>query len=451
MPTLDRAWIRAQFPSLAQTVNGWPAVFFDGPGGTQVPQRVIDAMNNYLIHANANSHGAFVTSARTDETIAAAHAAMADLLGCDPDEVVFGPNMTTLTFAVSRAIGREIQPGDEIVLTRLDHDANFSPWKALEERGAAIKVVDIDVEDCTLDMDDLRRQITPRTKLIAVGYASNSVGTINDVAEVTRLAHRVGALSFIDAVHYAPHGPIDVRGIDCDFLACSPYKFFAPHAGTLYGKRQHLQRLKPYKVRPATEELPGRWMTGTQSHEAMAGVTAAIEYLAELGRKVGGEGLLSPPANTLTHGRDAQPDDSEARESQYDIEDAATSPSRRIALLTAMRAIRDYERALAEKLIKGLLEVPGLTFYGISDPARFDRRTPTVAVRVAGRTPRQLAEGLGEQGIFTWDGNYYALNLSERLGVEESGGMLRIGLVHYNTAEEIDRFLAVLGEIAAGR
>src|SRR5215510_6789348 len=286
MASLDLAWIRGQFPALSQTVDGQPAVFFDGPGGTQVPQRVIDAIGDYLIHANANTHGAFLTSSRTDQTIAAAHTAMADFLGCDPDEVVFGANMTSLTFMLSRSIGRDIQPGDEIVLTRLDHDANFSPWKALEERGATIKVVDIDVEDCTLDMDDLRRHITPRTKLVAVGYASNAVGTINAVAEVTRLARSVGALSFIDAVHYAPHGPIDVRALDCDFLACSPYKFFAPHAGTLYGKREHLQRLKPYKVRPATEELPGRWMTGTQSHEAMAGVTAAIEYLAELGSRI---------------------------------------------------------------------------------------------------------------------------------------------------------------------
>jgi cysteine desulfurase family protein (TIGR01976 family) len=426
MPSLDLAWIRAQFPALAETINDQPVIFFDGPGGTQVPQRVIDAIGDYLIHANANTHGAFATSARSDTIIAEAHAAMADLLGCDPDEVVFGPNMTSLTFMLSRSIGREIQPGDEIVLTRLDHDANFSPWKALEERGAVIKVVDIDIEDCTLDMDDLRRQITPRTKVVAVGYASNAVGTINDVAEVTRLAHAVGAISYIDAVHYAPHGPIDVRAIDCDFLACSPYKFFAPHAGTLYGKREHLQRLMPYKVRPATEELPGRWMTGTQSHESMAGVTAALNYLAELGTRDwrlgnGSDGSAAHPQSPIVN--------------------------RRQALLTAMTAIQDYERGLIEKLIKGLLEIPGLTFYGIREPERFDQRTPTVSIRIEGHTPRELAELLGERGIFTWDGNYYALNLSERLGVEESGGMLRIGLAHYNTAEEVDRLLAALGKI----
>lgn len=414
MATLDLAWIRAQFPALAETIGQEPVVFFDGPGGTQVPQRVIDAISNYLVKANANTHGAFLTSHRSDAIIAEAHAAMADLLGCDADEVVFGPNMTTLTFAISRAIGRELGPGDEIVLTRLDHDANFSPWKALEERGVTIQVVDIDVEDCTLNMDDLRSKINERTKLVAVGYASNAVGTINDVAEVTRLAHEVGAMSFIDAVHYAPHGPIDVRALDCDFLACSPYKFFGPHSGVLYGKREHLTRLKPYKVRPALDQTPDRWETGTKNHEGLAGVAAAIDYLAELGQRLSD----SPP------------------------------PSRRAALLTAMRGIQSYERGLAEKLIAGLLAIPGLTFYGISDPERFGWRTPTVSIRMQKHTPNEIATYLGERGIFVWDGNYYAINLSERLGVEESGGMVRIGLAHYNTAEEVDRLLAALNELA---
>jgi len=412
MPALDLAWIRSQFPALAQTVGSHPAIFFDGPGGTQVPQRVIDAISDYLIHSNANTHGAFATSARSDATITEAHAAMADLLGCDPDEIVFGPNMTTLTFAMSRAIGRELSTGDEIVVTRLDHDANVAPWRALEERGVVVRAADIDVEDCTLDMNDLARQITPRTKLVAIGYASNAVGTINDVAEVTRMAHAVGALSYVDAVHYAPHGPIDVRAIDCDFLACSPYKFFAPHMGALYGKREHLTRLQPYKVRPAATQTPDRWETGTKNHEGMAGVTAAIEYLAELGQKTGATG------------------------------------DRRAALLAAMTTIQAYERGLIKTLIAGLLEVPGLTFYGIREPECFAQRTPTVSVRIEGHTPRELAKYLGEHGIFTWDGNYYALSLTERLGVEDSGGMLRIGLAHYNTAAEVDMLLAALGEIA---
>ena len=414
MHPLDLTWIRAQFPALAQEVNGHPAVFFDGPGGTQVPQRVIDAVTDYLIRHNANTHGAFATSRRTDETIDAARAAMADFLGCAADEVVFGPNMTTLTFAISRAFGRDIRPGDEIVLTRLDHDANVAPWKALEERGTVIRMVDIDTEECTLDMADMARAIGPRTKLVAVGYASNAVGTINDVTTITRMAHAVGALVYIDAVHYAPHGPIDVRALDCDFLACSPYKFFAPHMGALYGKREHLARLRPYKVRPASDAIPDRWETGTKNHEGLAGVTAAIEYLAELGQRI-------TPATT-----------------------------RRAALVQAMEAIKAYERELSEQLIANLLAIPGLTFYGISDPARFDMRTPTVAVRLAGCTPRELADALGRRGIFCWDGNYYAINLTERLGVESDGGMLRIGLVHYNTAEEIELLLEALNELRIG-
>ncbi|HMO57449.1 MAG TPA: cysteine desulfurase-like protein [Roseiflexaceae bacterium] len=413
MASLDLAWIRGQFPALTQEVANRPAVFFDGPGGTQVPQRVIDAVSTYFVSANANTHGAFLTSRRSDEYIVAAHAGMADLLGCDPDEVVFGHNMTTLTFALSRSFGREIKAGDEILLTRLDHDANVAPWMALAEQGAVIRFVDVDTEDCTLDMDDLQRQLGPRTRLVAFGFASNAVGTINDVAEITRLAHAAGALVYIDAVHYAPHGPIDVRALDVDFLACSPYKFFAPHMGALYGKREHLERLHPYKVRPAADTIPDRWETGTKNHEGLAGVAAAIDYLADLGAQVAG----------------------------------TTTAGRRDRILTAMEAIKAYERELSVKLIEGLLAVPGLTFYGISDPARFDWRTPTVSFRMAGYTPQALADYLGERGIFAWNGNYYALNLSQRLGVEDQGGMLRIGLVHYNTAEEVDRLLQTLHEL----
>ena len=412
MATLDIAWVRSQFPALAVQVNGRPAVYFDGPGGTQVPQRVIDAMRDYLMNSNANTHGAFLTSRRSDEVIADAHAALADLLGCDADEVIFGPNMTTLTFSLSRALGREFGPGDELVVTRLDHDGNVAPWWALEERGCRVRFVDINPSDCTLDMADLERQITPRTRLVAVGYASNAVGSINNVQEITRLAHAVGALVYIDAVHYAPHGPIDVRRLACDFLVCSPYKFFGPHSGALYGKREHLARLRPYKVRPAADVNPFRWETGTQNHEGQAGILAAVDYLAELGRRA------SPSVS-----------------------------SRRSALMAAYDVIRPYERSLAERLIKGLLAIPGLTFYGIKEAARGAERVPTVAIRISGHTPRELASHLGERGIFTWDGNYYALNLSERLGVEPTGGMLRIGLVHYNTPEEVDRALEALQEL----
>jgi cysteine desulfurase family protein (TIGR01976 family) len=402
-------WIRQQFPALRQDVQGRPAIYLDSPGGTQVPQRVIDAVADYLARSNANSHGSFPTSQRTDATIAGAREAMADFLGCEADEIVFGQNMTTMTFALSRSLGREFRPGDEIVLTRLDHDANIAPWSALEEQGITIRLVDINVTECTLDMEDFCRQLNDRTRLVAVCYASNAVGTINDVANIVRLAHAAGALVFVDAVHFAPHGTIDVRALDCDFLACSPYKFFAPHVGVLYGKRMHLSRLRPYKVRPATDQSPERWETGTQNHEGLAGVTAAVDYLAELGRRV-----------------------------------ASKTMARRAALVSAMDAIRKYEQTLVEPLIEGLQAIPGLTIYGLTDPDRFAWRTPTVAVRLAAHTPQDLASYLSSQGMFTWAGNYYAVNLSERLGVETLGGMLRLGLVHYNTIEEVTEVVEAL-------
>jgi cysteine desulfurase family protein (TIGR01976 family) len=398
---------------LSQTVNGHPAVFLDGPGGTQVPQRVIDAISDYLQGSNANTGGAYATSQHTDTMIAGARTAMADFLACDPDEVIFGANMTSLTFAISRSIGRELNAGDEIVVTRLDHSANFSPWVALEERGVKIRIAEIHDQDCTLDMEDMARKITSRTKLVAVGYASNAVGTINNVREVVRLAHRVGAMAYVDAVHYAPHGPIDVRELDCDFLVCSSYKFFGPHMGVLYGKREHLRRLKPYKVAANTNAIPFCWEWGTLNHECIAGITACVDYLADQGRR------LDPSLS-----------------------------GRRAALLAAWKAIQTHERMLMESLISGLLPIPGLKLYGITDPERFDDRCPTVAVRIGNHTPLQLATELGERGFFTWDGNYYALNLTEHLGVEKDGGFLRIGLAHYNTADEVDRLLAALREIS---
>jgi cysteine desulfurase family protein (TIGR01976 family) len=410
--SMDIDWVRGQFPSLAQTVNGRPAAFLDGPGGTQVPQRVIDAISDYLKQSNANTGGAYATSQHTDKIIADARSAMADFLGCDADEIVFGANMTSLTFAMSRAIGRELGPGNEIVLTHLDHDANVSPWRALEETGATIRFVDVNESDCTLDMSDMARKVTGHTRLVATGYASNAVGTINDVKEVVRIAHAAGAMAYIDAVHYAPHGPVDVRTLDCDFLVCSTYKFFGPHMGVLYGKREHLKRLHPYKVRANTNAIPNRWEWGTLNHECIAGITACVEYLASVGRQV------DPAAKT-----------------------------RRAALSAAYGAIQQYERSLAGRLIAGLLKLPGLKLYGISDVSRFEKRCPTIAVRIAGHTPLELATKLGERGFFTWDGNYYALNLSERLDVEKDGGFLRIGLVHYNTAEEVDGLLAALREI----
>ncbi|MBW4505358.1 MAG: cysteine desulfurase-like protein [Scytonematopsis contorta HA4267-MV1] len=412
MTPLDLEWIRAQFPALSQQINGEPAIFFDGPGGTQVTSSVIEAISDYLLKSNSNVHGAFATSARTDAVIFAARSAVADFLGCAPDEVVFGGNMTTLTFAFSRAIARQLQPGDEVVVTRLDHDANVTPWLTLEEKGVVVRFVDVNPDNCTLDMKDFAEKINSRTRLVAVGYASNATGTINDVAEVVRLARAVGSLVFIDAVHYAPHAPIDVRALDCDFLACSAYKFFAPHVGILYSKREYLANWQPYKVKPSSEEVPSRWETGTQNHEGLAGVTAAINYLAQLGQRV------SP-----------------------------TVGNRREALVAAMQAIQEYERELSKKLVPELLKIPGLTLYGIKDVDNFAWRTPTVGIRIAGTTPETLAKILGEHGIFSWNGNFYAIGLTEKLGVESTGGFLRIGLVHYNSLEEVQRFLDVLHEI----
>jgi cysteine desulfurase family protein (TIGR01976 family) len=430
----DLAWVRSQFPALAQTVNGHPAVFLDGPGGTQVPQQVIDAIADYLARNNANTGGAYQTSRNTDRMVAEARAAMGDFLNCDADEIVFGANMTSLTFAMSRAIGRELGPGDEIVLTLLDHDANFSPWKALEEKGAVIRTVKFNQADCTLDMRDLAAKIKPgdRTRLVAVGYASNAVGTINDVAEVVRLARQAGALSYIDAVHYAPHGPIDVRALDCDFLVCSTYKFFGPHLGVLYGKREHLKRLHPYKVRPNTNNIPNCWEWGTLNHEGIAGIKPCVDYWEALGRLV--ETGLAP---------------SETRQAAS-LQEGRANPAvttRRAAILAAHEAIHRHERKMMEKTIAGLLEIPGLKLYGITDPRRFELRGATFAIRIEGHTPLELATKLGERGFFTWDGNYYALNLTEQLDVERLGGFLRIGLVHYNTLEEVERLLAALREI----
>src|SRR5271154_2750235 len=313
---LDLDWVRALFPSLSQTVNGYPATFLDGPGGTHVPQRVGDSISDYLKRDNANTCGAYPTSRHTDAMLAGARSAMADFLGCDADEIVFGPNMTSLTFAISRSIGRELGPGDEILLTHLDHDANVSPWRALEERGVTIRMVEIHEDDCTLDMDDLARKITDRAKLVAVGYASNAVGTINDVAKIVRLAHQRGAMAYIDAVHYAPHGPIDVRALDCDFLVCSTYKFFGPHMGVLYAKHEHLARLQPYKIAANTHAIPLSWEWGTLNHECIAGITACVDYIAELGRRI----------------------------------DSSVS-TRRAAVLVAYDAIQKHERELMASLI----------------------------------------------------------------------------------------------------
>jgi cysteine desulfurase family protein (TIGR01976 family) len=407
---IDISAVRKKFPSLSQTQDEKPVVYFDNPGGTQVPQTVLDAMVQYLLRDNSNHGGAFPTSRRSDAMLEESHQAMAEMLGAaSRDEIVFGPNMTTLTMGLSRALAQWLKPGDEVIVTRLDHDANISPWMLLaRDVGAALRWVDFHPEDCTLNMDDLERQLSEKTKIVACGLASNAVGTINDVEMISTMAHAFGALVFVDAVQYAPHGPTDVRALDCDFLVCSAYKFFGPHEGVLYGKYDLLDRLPAYKVRPASDRPPHKFETGTQNHEGIAATLAAVEYLASLSGDRG---------------------------------------TRRERILSSMKLIQDYERGLVAHLIAGLRQIKGLRIYGITEPLRFDQRVPTVAFRVEGFSPRRIAESLGERGIFVWDGNYYALAVTQRLDVEDKGGMVRVGLVHYNTIEEVDRLLDELHRI----
>ena len=403
---LDLHSVRRQFPALALKVDGQPVVYLDNPAGSQVPQRVIERTAAYWRTMNANQGGAFATSHRSDAMIAEARQAAATFLNAaSADEIVFGPNMTTLTFAVSRAIGRELKPGDEIVVTRLDHDANVSPWLALQERGVTVRIVDIQTPECTLDMSDLQRQLNSRTRLVAVTHASNAVGTIPDLAAVSQAAHAAGAWLWVDAVHYGPHGLIDVRAIDCDFLVCSSYKFFGPHQGILYGRRDLLQRLRPYKVRPASDEVPSRWETGTQNHECLAGLLGAFEYLAEIG---GADRVVRP------------------------------------ALAAAMDRIRRHERALVARLIDGLQQIPGITLYGITAPAEFDHRVPTVSLSWPPHRPEEVARWLASHQVFVTHGDHYATELISKLGLVDEGGTLRIGMAHYNTASEVDLVLELL-------
>ncbi|MCX6557052.1 MAG: cysteine desulfurase-like protein [Candidatus Aminicenantes bacterium] len=409
--------IRSQFPALASG-----DVYFDAPGGTQVPQTVIDAVVSYYCQANANEHGNFPTSRRSDAVIAQSRAAMADFINAGSgQEIVFGANMTTLTLQLSRALGRTLKSGDEIVVSRLDHDANIAPWLFLQEKGAKVRWLEINAEDCTLNLDALERVLNKRTRIVAVGYASNAFGTINDVSRIIAAAREHNALTFIDAVHYAPHRPIDVRLLDCDFLACSPYKFYGPHAGVLYGKQEALERVQPYKVRPASDRAPDSFETGTKNHEGIAGVAAAIDFLAALGRDGGKE-----------HGRTA----------------AAYPEGRRRWLKAALAAIAAYESSLFSRLLDGLRTIPGLRLYGIADRERLPQRTPTACFTLPGSVPAIVAKKLGEAGIYVWDGNYYALEPMKYLRLEEQGGAVRAGICMYNTAAEVDRFLEALRSIA---
>ena len=414
MTAFDVEALRRRFPALSLTHDGRPMAFFDGPGGTQVPDTVIDAVTNYYRETNANAGGPFPTSVRSDAIVEDAHAAAADLFGAaGPEEITFGANMTSLTLHVSRSLGATMEPGDEIIVTGLDHEANVGPWRSIAaDRGLTIRPVGIRREDCTLDLEELDRLLGPKTRLVAVGWASNAVGTINPVSEIARRAHAAGALAYVDAVHWAPHGPIDVRHVGADLAVCSAYKFFGPHAGLLYGRREVLERLPSYKIRPA----PHRFETGTMNFEGLAGTLAAIDYIAGVGREHGGAGARA---------------------------------ARREAIVAGMTAIRTYEMSLFERLIAGLESIPGSHLYGITDRARFGDRTPTAAVRFDRVSPEAASVALGREGIATWHGDFYATGLIERLGLVASGGVLRIGLTHYNTTAEVDRLLESLRRIVA--
>lgn len=425
---IDLSVVRREFPALNEKdEQGRPYVYFDGPGGTQVPQAVIDAMSQYFIRANANHGGHFITSRRNDEIIDLARTAMADFLNASSErEIVFGPNMTTLTFAFSRAIGRGLRPGDEIIVTRLDHDANIAPWRALEEKGLVVKWLDFGEEDCRLNLDHLFSLLTERTRIVAVGLASNAVGTIHPVRRIADLAHEVGAWLWVDAVHFAPHGPIDVQAMGCDFLVCSGYKFFGPHVGILWGRLEVLERLWAYKVRPASPEPPHKFETGTLNHEGLAGLSAAVEYLAAVGRNNWDPSVGNPDQTERYQGR-------------------------RRELKQAMGTIAAYERDLFSSMLSGVEMIPGVTIYGIKRREEFGERCPTLAFVRQGFTPEAIARHLAANGIFVWSGNYYAVSVTERLGLEEKGGMVRAGLVHYNTREEVERFLQVLRDMKPGR
>lgn len=414
---LDSNALRQQFPAFNHCRNGQKPVYFDGAAGTQVPRQCIAAMTHYLSTCNANTGGVFASSIESDQILHEAHQGMADFVNASSaEEIIFGPNMTTLTLNLSRAIGKILKPGDEIVVTRLDHDANIRPWiLAARDGGATVRWVDIHPENCTLDMEDLKRQINENTRLVAVTAASNLVGSKVNVAQVVKWAHEAGAWVFIDAVHYSPHGLIDVQEWNCDFLACSAYKFFGPHLGILWGRREFLEQLPVYKLRPSTESLPGRWMTGTQNHEALAGLTGTLDYLRSLGK-------------TVSEAWKPGPGESENR----------------FLLRAAMNGIQEYESKISTKLLHIFRDRPDFKIWGLTEENHQHQRVPTFAISHKAESAKELACYLANVQIFSWHGNMYAIELTERIGVEQKGGLLRISLVHYNTPEEMDLFASIL-------
>lgn len=409
---LDLRSVRARFPALARVgEDGRPPVLADAPGGSQVPDAVIEAVAGNYRRGMSNTHGAFPTSQETDVVISEARRAAADLTGADPDEIVFGPNATTLLFHVSRSFSKMLEPGDEVVVTRLDHDANVRPWVlAAADAGATVRWVDVREDDVTIDIGSFQAALSPRTKLVAFTLASNAVGTIPPAAELVALAKEVGAVVAVDAVHLAQHRLLDLHGLGADLLVCSPYKFFGPHLGVLAARRRLLEAWTPYKLIPAPDEAPERWETGTQNHEGLAGLVAAVEYLAG-------------------------------------VAGAAGTP-RRARLTASYEAIAAHEQGLADRFLEGIASIPDIRLWGIADRARLDERTPTFAIRVGDEHPGQTAKRLAERGIFVWDGDYYAREIMIRLALFESGGAVRIGFCHYHTPGEVDRVLEALADLS---
>ncbi|CAH9055276.1 Cysteine desulfurase SufS [Pseudoalteromonas holothuriae] len=409
---MELTQLRRQFPALMQQVNGQSPLFLDGPGGSQVPQSVLSAMSAYLGYFNSNLGGAFFSSDKTVALMDDARQAVADFLNApSKEQIVFGANMTSLTFSFSRAISRDWQAGDEVIVTNADHYSNVSSWRlAAEDKGASVLAARINEQDCTLDLAHFKSLLNENTKLVALTYASNTTGSINDIKQVVELAHQVGALVYVDAVHYAPHELIDVQALDCDFLACSAYKFFGPHVGIVYGKREHLEGFTPYKVEPAKDVIPGRWETGTQSFEGLAGVIAAIDYIASL------SGMTQ-------------------------------DTPRRERLAVAFAKTKQHEMKLSEYFLTRLEQLPQISLFGIADKSRLSERTPTFALTFEGFEPRQVSEFLGKQHICVWDGNFYAQGLCEQLGVMDKGGVVRIGCMHYNTVEELENLFMAFEQL----
>ena len=419
----DLESVRSQFPALSITDNGVRRIYFDNPAGTQVAATVADAMSDCLLKKNANIGGYFASSIDADQVVESARVAMADFLNApSPDEIVFGQNMTTITLHLSRSIGRMLRPGDEIILSQMDHDANVWPWVLMaRDLGLNVKWLPFNKETFEFDLDVVDALLTDKTRLLCVGGASNLTGTINDVAAICAKARDAGAITYIDAVQSAPHVATDVQEIGCDFLVCSAYKFFGPHQGILWGRRELLERLEPYKVRPAPDEIPGRFETGTQSHEGIAGVAAIVDYFAWIG--------------------DTMAQDHADRWSQFS--------GRRQALHAAMDFLFDYEKSLAERLIDGLMQIGGVTVQGITAADAMLRRVPTVSFTHDSVASAAIAESLARQNIFVWSGHNYAVEVAKTLGIYETGGAVRVGPVHYNSQEEIDELLTALAGIVA--